>query len=92
MASQVPSLDAEAFAAYVRACRNVLGWSQTELGERVGLTQKSIFRIEGADVDVRLSNANEIVKVFAKQGMEWEASARGGFSIRVTRKALQRRT
>ena len=34
------------FAAQIRAGRAVLGWSQTELGERTGVTQRAIYRIE----------------------------------------------
>ena len=39
------------FAAKVRAARAVLGWSQTELDERIGLTQHAIYQIEQAAVD-----------------------------------------
>jgi ribosome-binding protein aMBF1 (putative translation factor) len=36
----------ELFAAQIRAGRAVLGWSQTDLGERTGVTQRAIYRIE----------------------------------------------
>lgn len=34
------------FAAQIRAGLAVLGWSQTDLGERTAVTQRAIYRIE----------------------------------------------
>jgi DNA-binding XRE family transcriptional regulator len=71
------------FAAKVRAARAVLGWSQAELGMRVGVTQRSINRLEKADVDVRRSTAVAIETALRDEGIVFEMLAEGGFRMLV---------
>lgn len=71
------------FAAKVRAARAVLGWSQAELGQRVGVTQRSINRLEQAEVDVRRSTAVAIEGVLRDEGISFEFVPSGGFRIMV---------
>ena len=71
------------FAAKVRAARAVLGWSQAELGQRVGVTQRSINRLEQAGVDVRRSTAVAIEGVLRDEGVSFEVVPSGGFRILV---------
>ena len=71
------------FASKVRAARALLGWSQAELGQRVGVTQRSINRLEQAGVDVRRSTAVAIEGVLRDQGISFEKVASGGFRIMV---------
>jgi DNA-binding XRE family transcriptional regulator len=70
------------FASKVRAARALLGWSQAELGQRVGVTQRSINRLEHAEVDVRRSTAVAIEQVFRDEGVSFEV-APSGFRILV---------
>lgn len=46
----------------LRERRNALGLTQSELAERAGVSQPLIARIEGADVDPRLSTLRRIVE------------------------------
>jgi DNA-binding XRE family transcriptional regulator len=71
------------FASKVRAARAVLGWSQAELGMRVGITQRSINRLEKADVDVRRSTAVAIETAFRDEGIFFEPVKEGGFRMLV---------
>ena len=71
------------FASKVRAARALLGWSQAELGQRVGVTQRSINRLEQAGVDVRRSTAVAIEGVLRDEGVSFEAVPSGGFRILV---------
>ena len=41
------------FAAKLRVSRAVLGWTQTELGHRVGLSQRAVHMIEQAETEPR---------------------------------------
>ena len=72
------------FAAKVRAARAILGWSQAELGQRVGVTQRSINRLEQANVDIRRSTAVAIEEVFRHEGVSFEVMATGGYRIVVS--------
>jgi hypothetical protein len=38
--------DGQAFATKVRLVRAVFGWSQSELGRHVGLTQRATYKLE----------------------------------------------
>jgi transcriptional regulator with XRE-family HTH domain len=78
------------FAAKVRAARALLGWSQAELGMRVGVTQRSINRLEQADVDVRRSTAVAIEGVLREEGVSFEMVPSGGFRIVVQPRARVR--
>jgi hypothetical protein len=73
--------DRHRFAAKVRAARAILGWSQTELGRRAGLSQRSIYRLEMASVDIRRSTVVALETVFARAGIDFEPIAGGGFKV-----------
>ena len=79
--NRVVSSDRERFAAKVRAARAILGWSQTELGRRSGLSQRSIYRLEMAAVDIRRSTMVALETVFARAGVDFEPLAGGGFKV-----------
>jgi len=72
------------FAAKVRGARAILGWSQKELAEKVGLTQKSVYRIEQGSVDVRHSTAALLEDAFVGEGIHFEQLGYGGFRIVVS--------
>ena len=82
-------------AAKVRAVRALLGWSQTELGQRIGLTQRSVHKIENGAVDVRSSTIEAIDGALHRLGFRFETRPDGGFKIsvpgRVVTRALGRR-
>ncbi|MBI4274877.1 MAG: helix-turn-helix transcriptional regulator [Rhizobiales bacterium] len=69
------------FAAKVRAARAVLGWSQAALANRIGVTQRTVNRLEQAAADVRRSTAVAIENVFRAEGIIFEALAKGGFRM-----------
>lgn len=50
----------EDFGVRVREARGRRGWSQRELGELSGLTQKQVYDVESGTRDIRLST---LVKV-----------------------------
>jgi ribosome-binding protein aMBF1 (putative translation factor) len=83
------SSDRHRFAAKVRAGRAILGWSQTELGRRAGLSQRSIYRLEMAAVDIRRSTVVALETVFASAGIDFEPLAGGGFKVVVAPNGTQ---
>ena len=76
------------FAAKVRSARAVLGWSQTELGKRIGLTQRAIYRIENAAAQPRESTELRIHKAFADAGVQFEQLSNSGFKMAVPGRVL----
>lgn len=72
--------DRAQLAAKVRAGRAILGWSQSDLGQKTGLSQRSINRLELGAVDVRRSTALVIEEAFREAGVRFENSP-GGFRV-----------
>jgi DNA-binding XRE family transcriptional regulator len=67
------------FAAKVRSARAVLGLSQDELGRCIGLTQKSVHRIEQGTVDPKLQTVLKIQRFWSEQEIAFEELRSGGF-------------
>jgi len=78
------------FAAKVRAARAVLGWKQSELAKRAGLTQKSIHRIEQGNDDLRRSTVITVEQVLKAEGIEFEELPGGGFKVVVPESILSK--
>lgn len=79
-----------AFAAKIRVVRAVLGWSQSELGFRVGLTQRAIHKIEQGDTEPRRTTVRAIEEVWREAGVEFEELADGGFRVSIRSSLLDR--
>jgi DNA-binding XRE family transcriptional regulator len=79
-----------AFAAKVRAGRAILGLSQDQLARRIGLTQKSVHRIEQGSVDPKLQTILKIQRFWAGQGVFFEDLRGGGFRLMVGSDTLLR--
>jgi transcriptional regulator with XRE-family HTH domain len=71
------------FAAQIRAGRAVLGWSQTDLGERTGVTQRAIYRVENGATQPRQLTRLRIERAFGDAGIAFESSQSGGFTMSV---------
>ncbi len=76
-------VERRAFAAKIRLVRAVLGWSQSELGLRVGLTQRAIHKIEQGDTEPRRTTVRAIEEVWREAGVEFEDLTDGGFRVSV---------
>jgi ribosome-binding protein aMBF1 (putative translation factor) len=68
-------------ARMIRGARAVLGWSQSELANRVGLSQPSIHRIEQGTSDLRRSTVVALENLLMTAGITFETLSRGGFRI-----------
>jgi DNA-binding XRE family transcriptional regulator len=83
-------LERRAFAAKVRMARAVLGWSQSEFGAHVGLTQRAIHKLEQGNTEPRRATVHAIEEVWRDQGIEFEDLADGGFRVVVRSAVLDR--
>jgi DNA-binding XRE family transcriptional regulator len=83
-------LERRVFAAKIRAARAILGWSQSELGLHVGLTQRAIHKLEQGDTEPRRATVRAIDDVWREQGIEFEDLADGGFRLNVRAQVVDR--
>jgi transcriptional regulator with XRE-family HTH domain len=78
------AIDHDQAAAMIRGARGILGWSQTELAERTGLTQRSVYKLEQGRVAMRKGTAAAIEQAFHQAGIRFQALGDGTFTILVT--------
>jgi len=74
-------MERSAFGAKIRAARAVLGLSQDELGGSVGLTQRSVHRIEQGLVEPRLRTMLSMEQFWIDRGIGFEDLPDGGFRL-----------
>ena len=74
-------MERSAFGAKIRAARAVLGLSQDDLGESVGLTQRSVHRIEQGMVEPRLRTMLAMEQFWIDSGIGFEDLPDGGFRL-----------
>jgi DNA-binding XRE family transcriptional regulator len=79
-----------AFAAKVRAARAVLGLSQDQFARHIGLTQKSIHRIEQGAVQPKRQTVLKIQRFWFERGIVFENLRNGGFRLAVDSDVLLR--
>lgn len=75
-------------SAQLRAARALLGWSQTQLAEKAGLSVETIKRLEGmkGPLDAtKVSTLESIVKAFDKAGVEFTNGDAPGVRLRAKR-------
>ncbi len=76
------------FGAKVRAARAILGLSQEEFAHQVGLTQRSIHRIEQGVVEPKLRTIHAIEQFWKQHGISIENLRDGGFRLAVSSSTL----
>lgn len=79
-----------AFAAKVRLARAVAGLSQSDLAARVGMTQRSIHKLEQGGTEPRRSTVAAIEMLWREYGIEFEDLGDGGFRALVRASAFVR--
>ncbi|MBS0533451.1 MAG: helix-turn-helix transcriptional regulator [Proteobacteria bacterium] len=79
-----------AFAAKVRLARAVAGLSQSDLAARVGMTQRSIHKLEQGGTEPRRSTVAAIEMLWREYGIEFEDLGDGGFRAVVRAPAFAR--
>jgi transcriptional regulator with XRE-family HTH domain len=88
--AELVRLECRVFAAKIRMARALLGWSQSELADRVGLTQRGIHKLEQGETDPRRTTVRAIEAVWKYEGIEFEEAADGGFRVTVRAALIDR--
>ena len=81
--ADVVRLERRAFAAKLRMARAVLGCSQSELASVVGLTQRSVHKLEQGETEPRRATVYAIEQYWREHGLDFEDLADGGFRVSV---------
>lgn len=71
--------------------RAALGWSQVELGRLLGMTQRSVHRIEQGDCEPRRTTLLAIESLLRHAGLQVEFRSDGSLCIVVPASALSHR-
>jgi transcriptional regulator with XRE-family HTH domain len=71
-------------AMTVRMARAALGWSQSEFGRFLGMSQRAIHRIEQGHSEPRRTTLLAIESLLCKAGLKIEDRSDGGFSLVVS--------
>jgi len=79
-----------AFAAKVRAARAILDLSQDQFAKQIGLTQKSVHRIEQGAVQPKRETVVKIQRFWLQRGISFENLRDGGFRLAVDADVLLR--
>jgi transcriptional regulator with XRE-family HTH domain len=82
-------LERHAFAAKIRLARAVLGWSQSELGSRIGMTQRAIHKLEQGETEPRRTTMRALEEIWREHHIEFEDLADGGFRVGIRAAALE---
>lgn len=86
--SELFRLERHAFAAKIRLARAVLGWSQSELGFRIGMTQRAIHKLEQGETEPRRTTMRALEEIWRENQIEFEDNADGGFRVTIRSAAL----
>ncbi|HLO76593.1 MAG TPA: helix-turn-helix domain-containing protein [Magnetospirillum sp.] len=71
-------------ARQIRAARALLGWSQQELADKAIISVNAIRRLEGAQVDARMSTVAAVKAALEAAGIEFQfADATRGEGVRL---------
>lgn len=90
--AELVRLERLAFAAKIRMARAVLGWSQSDLAFRVGLTQRGVHKLEQGETEPRRTTVRAIETVWHDAGIEFEDLPNGGFRVNIHASVLTRPT
>jgi transcriptional regulator with XRE-family HTH domain len=81
--AELVRLECRAFAARIRMARAILGWSQSDLALRVGLTQRAIHKLEQGETEPRRATVRGIEAAWRDEGIEFEDLPDGGFRVSI---------
>jgi len=82
-------LERYAFAAKIRIARAVLGWSQSELGFRIGVTQRAIHKLEQGETEPRRTTMRALEEIWREHHIEFDELADGGFRVSIRAAVLE---
>jgi transcriptional regulator with XRE-family HTH domain len=77
------------FAAKMRVARAVLGWSQSVLARRAGMSQRAVHKLEQGETEPRRSTFHVLEQIWRDEGLQFIPTA-DGFQFTVSAVTLAR--
>ncbi len=76
----------------IKAARALLGWSQSDLAKRSGVSEPTVARLEAIDGQLggRENTARKIRTTIESAGLEFIDENGGGLGVRLRKRALKR--
>ncbi|HWM80637.1 MAG TPA: helix-turn-helix transcriptional regulator [Pseudolabrys sp.] len=75
-------------AAKIRISRAVLGWSQTDLAQRIGMTQRAVHKLEQGETEPRRATVLAIEAIWQAESIGFEDLPDGSFRLLVPPSAI----
>jgi transcriptional regulator with XRE-family HTH domain len=85
---ELVKLEQRTFGAKICMVRAVLGWSQSELALRAGLTPRAVHKRERGDTEPRRVTVHVIEAAWREEGLDFEEMGDGSFRVAVRRPLL----
>ena len=81
----------QVFAAKLRIARAAVGWSQTDLANRIGLSQRAVHKLEQGETEPRRATVLAVEDVLTEAGIAF-AETEQGLAMTLRPEALSRKS
>jgi len=88
MSDSYTAMERQVFAAKLRIARAVLGWTQSELGRHIHLTQRSIHRLENGHSEPKYATVLAFDRFCRDFGILFRERSDGGIELAVNGSVL----
>lgn len=88
MSDAYTTIERQVFAAKLRIARAVLGWTQSDLGRHIHLTQRSIHRLENGHCEPKYATVLAFHRFCRDFGILFCERSDGGFELSVNASVL----
>jgi transcriptional regulator with XRE-family HTH domain len=82
-------LDSIKLVVALRTARAIVGWSQVEFAEKMGLSKSTVARLETKEADIPFTVLNKILNEYKEIGIEIDLLYSANLNISIEPKALE---
>jgi transcriptional regulator with XRE-family HTH domain len=82
-------LDSIKLVVALRTARAIVGWSQVEFAEKMGLSKSTVARLETREADISFTVLKKILSEYKKMGIEIDLLYSANLNISIEPRALE---
>ena len=82
-------LDSIKLVVALRTARAIVGWSQVEFAEKMGLSKSTVARLETREADISFTVLKKILSEYKKMGIEIDLLYSANLDISIEPRALE---